>query len=146
MNGAFEPRVEDHRLLTGAGNFQDDEATAGAAWGVFVRSPHAHADIEAIDCTAAKAADGVFAVVTGADVKALTSSLVVGVKAGIECWPIAVDRVRYAGEPVAIVVASDRYRAEDALDLIEVRYRPLPVVVDPLAAAARKLREERDRA
>ena len=81
--------------------------------------------------TAARAADGVAAVLTGADVIALTSSLVVGVKAPIECWPIAVDRVRYVGEPVAVVVASDRYRAEDALDLIEVRYRPLPAVVDP---------------
>jgi hypothetical protein len=65
---------------------------------------------------------------TGADVMALTSSLVVGVKAPLECWPIAVDRVRYVGEPVAIVVASDRYRAEDAVDLIEMRYRPLPAV------------------
>ena len=66
---------------------------------------------------------------------AVTSSLVVGVKAPLECWPIAVDRVRYVGEPVAIVVASDRYRAEDAVDLIEMRYRPLPAVVDPVAAA-----------
>jgi 2-furoyl-CoA dehydrogenase large subunit len=74
-------------------------------------------------------------VLTGADVMALTSSLVVGVKAPLECWPIAVDRVRYVGEPVAIVVASDRYRAEDAVDLIEMRYRPLPAVVDPVAAA-----------
>ena len=69
---------------------------------------------------------------TGADIMALTSSLVVGVKAPLECWPIAVDRVRYVGEPVAIVVASDRYRAEDAVDLIEMRYRPLPAVVDPV--------------
>ena len=52
---------------------------------------------------------------------------VVGVKAPIECWPIAVDRVRYVGEPVAVVVAADRYLAEDALDLIEVDYEPLPV-------------------
>ena len=56
-------------------------------------------------------------------------------QAPLECWPIAVDRVRYVGEPVAIVVASDRYRAEDAVDLIEMRYRPLPAVVDPVAAA-----------
>ena len=76
---------------------------------------------------------------TGADVMALTSSLVVGVKAPLECWPIAVDRVRYVGEPVAIVVASDRYRAEDAVDLIEMRYRPLPAVVDPVAAATADL-------
>ena len=52
MDGAFEPRLEDYRLLTGAGNFQDDEATAGAAWGVFVRSPHAFANIRGIARTA----------------------------------------------------------------------------------------------
>ncbi len=60
--------------------------------------------------------------------------MVVGVKAPIQCWPMAVDRVRYVGEPVAVVVAADRYLAEDALELIDVAYEPLPVVVDPLAA------------
>ena len=135
--GRSIPRFEDAALLTGRGHYLDDLGVPpGTLEAAILRSPHAHAEIEAIDCTAAKAADGVFAVVAGADVKALTSSLVVGVKAGIECWPIATDRVRYVGEPVAIVVASDRYRAEDALDLIEVRYRALPAVVDPLAAAA----------
>src|ERR1700736_5987508 len=64
MDGAFEPRLEDYRLLTGAGNFQDDEATAGAAWGVFVRSPHAFADIRGIDTASAQAAPGVLAVLT----------------------------------------------------------------------------------
>ena len=77
----------------------------GTLHAAILRSPHAHADIEAIDCTAARAADGVVAVLTGADVKALTASLVVGVKAPIECWPIAIERVRYVGEPVAVVVA-----------------------------------------
>src|SRR6516162_215800 len=62
MDGAFEPRLEDYRLLTGAGNFQDDEATAGAAWGVFVRSPHAFADIRGIDTASAQAVPGVLAV------------------------------------------------------------------------------------
>ena len=71
---------------------------------------------------------------TGAEVTALSASLVVGVRAPIQCWPIAVDRVRYVGEPVAVVVAADRYLAEDALDLIEVDYEPLPAVVDPKAA------------
>src|SRR5215831_603076 len=66
MDGAFEPRLEDYRLLTGAGNFQDDEATAGAAWGVFVRSPHAFADIRSIDTASAQAAPGVLAVLTAA--------------------------------------------------------------------------------
>src|SRR5215469_15931793 len=66
MDGAFEPRLEDYRLLTGAGNFQDDEATAGTAWGVFVRSPHAFADIRGIDTASAQAAPGVLAVLTAA--------------------------------------------------------------------------------
>ena len=134
--GRSIPRVEDAALLAGRGRYIDDLGVRpGTLEAAILRSPHAHAEIEAIDGTAALAADGVFAVLTGAEIKALTTSLVVGVKAAIECWPIAVDRVRYVGEPVAIVVASDRYRAEDALDLIEVRYRPLPAVVDPLAAA-----------
>ena len=64
------------------------------------------------------------------------SSLVVGVKAPVECWPVATDRVRYVGEPVAIAVASDRYVAEDALDAIDVQYAPLPAVLAPLEAIA----------
>jgi 2-furoyl-CoA dehydrogenase large subunit len=135
--GRSIPRVEDAALLAGRGRFIDDLGVRpGTLEAAILRSPHAHAEIEAIDCRAALAADGVVAVLTGADVKALTASLAVGVKAAIECWPIAIERARYVGEPVAVVVASDRYRAEDALELIEVRYRPLPAVVDPLAAAA----------
>ena len=135
--GRSIPRFEDAALLAGRGRYLDDLGVRpGTLQAAILRSQHAHAEIEAIDCAAARAADGVVAVLTGADVKALTTSLVVGVRAAIECWPIAVDRVRYVGEPVAVVVASDRYRAEDALDLIEVGYRQLPAVVDPLAAAA----------
>lgn len=133
--GRSIPRVEDAALLTGRGRFIDDLGVRpGLLHAAILRSPHPHAEIESIDCSAARAADGVFAVVTGADIKALTASLVVGVKAPIECWPIAIERARYVGEPVAVVVASDRYRAEDALELIEVTYRPLPAVVDPLVA------------
>ena len=135
--GRSIPQFEDAALVTGSGRFIDDLGTRpGTLEAAILRSPHAHAEIEAIDCEAARAADGVVAVLTGAEVAALTSSLVVGVKAPLHCWPIAVDRVRYVGEPVAVVVASDRYRAEDALELIEVRYRQLPAVVDPVAAAA----------
>ena len=135
--GRSIPRFEDAALVTGSGRFIDDlGARPGTLEAAILRSPRAHAEIEAIDCEAARAADGVVAVLTGAEVTALTSSLVVGVKAPLDCWPIAVDRVRYVGEPVAVVVASDRYRAEDALELIEVRYRQLPAVVDPVAAAA----------
>jgi 2-furoyl-CoA dehydrogenase large subunit len=129
--------VEDAALLTGRGRFFDDTAMPpGTLHAAILRSPHAHARIAAIDIARAAALPGVAAVLTGADVMALTSSLVVGVKAPIECWPIATDRVRYVGEPVAIVVAADRYVAEDALDRIEVRYEVLPAVVDPLAALA----------
>ncbi len=134
--GRSIPRVEDPALLAGRGRFIDDLGVRpGTLHAAILRSPHPHAEIESIDCSAARAADGVHAILTGADVKALTTSFVVGVKAPIECWPIAIERTRYAGEPVAVVVASDRYRAEDALELIEVRYRPLPAVVDPLVAS-----------
>lgn len=133
--GRSIPRVEDAALLTGRGRFIDDlgvpRSTLHAA---ILRSPHAHADIVAIDSSAARRAPGVVAVLDGADIKALTASLVVGVKAPVECWPIAVGRVRYAGEPVAIVVATDRYLAEDAVDLIEARYQVRAAVIDPLAA------------
>jgi 2-furoyl-CoA dehydrogenase large subunit len=133
--GRSIPRFEDAALLTGRGRFFDDVAapprTLHAA---ILRSPHAHAAITVIDTSRAAALPGVTAILTGADIRRLTSSLVVGIRAPIECWPIATDRVRYVGEPLAIAVASDRYLAEDALDLIDVRYDPLPAVIDPLAA------------
>ena len=88
----------------------------------------------AIDASAALRAPGVAAVLTGAEVVKLSAPLAMGVRAPIQCWPIAVERVRYVGEPVAVVVAADRYLAEDALELIEVDYEPLPAVVDPVAA------------
>ena len=133
--GRSIPRVEDAALLTGHGRFIDDLGTRpGTLHAAFLRSPHAHADIVSIDVSSAKQAPGVVAVLDGEDVKALTSSLVVGVKAPVECWPIAVGRVRFVGEPVAIVVATDRYLAEDAIDLIDVRYQARPSVIDPLSA------------
>src|ERR1700751_4924320 len=133
--GQSIPRVEDPALLSGRGRFIDDigvrTATLHAA---ILRSPHAHANIVAIDVAAAKRARGVGAVLTGEDIKARTASLVVGVKAPVECWPIAVGRVRYVGEPVAIVVAESRYLAEDAIDLIDAQYEALPAVIDPVRA------------
>src|ERR1039458_54970 len=133
--GRSIPRVEDSALLTGRGRFIDDLGVRpGTLHAAILRSPHAHADIVSVDLSSAKQAPRVVAVLHGEDVKALTTSLVVGVKAPVECWPIAVGRVRYVGEPVAIVVATDRYLAEDAVDLIDVRYAARPAVVDPLAA------------
>jgi 2-furoyl-CoA dehydrogenase large subunit len=128
-------RVEDSALLSGRGRFIDDLGVRpGTLHAAMLRSPHAHADIISMETAAAKGAPGVVAVLDGDAVKALTASLVVGVKAPVECWPIAVGRVRYVGEPVAVVVATDRYLAEDAVDLIQVQYQPRPAVVDPLAA------------
>ncbi|GAC1547769.1 MAG: molybdopterin-dependent oxidoreductase [Beijerinckiaceae bacterium] len=135
--GRSLPRIEDAALLTGRGRYIDDLGVRpGTLHAAILRSPHAHAEIASIDVAQALAAPGVAAVLTRDEVKALTSSMVVGVKAPLECWPIATDRVRYVGEPVAIVVARDRYLAEDALDLIEVEYRPLPAIVDPMRALA----------
>src|SRR5262245_49984335 len=128
-------RVEDAALVTGRGRYVDDLGVRrGTLHAAILRSPHAHAFIRAVDTTAARRAPGVAAVLTGTEVTALSASLVVAVKAPVQCWPIAVDRVRYVGEPVAVVVATDRYRAEDALEVIAVDYEPLPAVIDPRAA------------
>src|SRR6202050_3657759 len=133
--GRSIPRVEDAALLTGKGRFIDDvDVRPNTLHAALMRSPQAHADIVSIESSAASQARGVVTILTGEEVKALTSSLVVGVKAPVECWPIAVGRVRYVGEPVAVVVATDRYLAEDAVDLIEVQYHRRLAVIDPLAA------------
>src|ERR1700748_3273920 len=96
--GRSIPRVEDAALLTGRGRFIDDLGVRpGTLHAAILRSPHAHADIVSIETSAAQRAAGVGAVLDGEDVKALTASLVVGVKAPVQCWPIAVERVRYVG-------------------------------------------------
>ncbi len=128
-------RVEDAALLTGKGQYFDDLPMPGdVTHAAILRSPHAHARVVTIDVDKARALKGVHAVVTGQDYARVADPLMVGVKLPIKCWPIAVDRVRYAGEPVAVVLASDRYVAEDALDLIEVTYETLAPVIDPLRA------------
>ena len=133
--GQSVERVEDGPLLTGRGRFIDDLGVRpGTLHAAILRSPHPHAKIRAINAMAARTAPGVAAVITGAEVTAVSGSLVVGVKAPIECWPIAVERARYVGEPVAVVLAGNRYLAEDALELIEVDYEPQPAIIDPLAA------------
>lgn len=133
--GQSVERAEDAALLTGGGRFIDDFAVKpGTLHAAILRSPHAHARIRAIRTDAARSAPGVAALLTGKDVAALSTTLVAGVKVPIECWPIAVERVRYVGEPVAVVVAASRYLAEDALDLIGVDFEPLPAVVDTIAA------------
>jgi len=128
-------RVEDAALLTGRGRYIDDIGVPpGTLHAAVLRAPHPHAVIRSIDVAAAGSAKGVSAVITAEHVTALGAPLLAGVKAPIQCWPIAVGRVRYVGEPVAVVVAADRYLAEDALELIEVDYDPLPVTLRPADA------------
>jgi 2-furoyl-CoA dehydrogenase large subunit len=130
-------RVEDPPLLRGRGAYIDDiPVKSGTSHAAFLRSPHAHAEIVAIDVSAAKARPGVRAVITGAEVAALTDPLIVGFATPMKYHGIAVDRVRYVGEPVAVVCADNRYLAEDALEDIRVTYKPLPAIVDPVEAAA----------
>jgi 2-furoyl-CoA dehydrogenase large subunit len=129
--GKSVARVEDGRLLTGRGTFIDDHPpVANACHAAIVRSPHAHARIRGWDVTAALAMEGVIGVVTGADVARACRPFGVGVTAPIHYYPSATDKARFVGEPVAVVVARDRYLAEDAAEAVVVDYEPLPAIVD----------------
>ncbi|WP_275041309.1 molybdopterin cofactor-binding domain-containing protein [Massilia sp. 9096] len=122
-------RIEDVSLLTGRGQYGDDVGVKpGTLHAAIVRSPHAHARIRAVDSGRAEAASGVRAVLTGADLAAWSKPFVVGVKAQMEMWALALDKVRYVGEPVAVVVADSRYLAEDGADLVTVDYEQLEPV------------------
>jgi len=130
-------RAEDPALLRGAARFIDDlGAPPGTLHATFVRSPVAHAGIGTIETAAARALPGVHAVITGADIARVTRPFTVGVKAAMEHYSLAVDRVRYQGEPIAIVLAENPYLAEDGAALVEISLTPLPAVVDPMAAIA----------
>ena len=128
-------RKEDPALLSGRGRYADDlPVPAGTLHAHVVRSPHPHADIVRIDAAAALAMDGVWAVITGDDVKKISDPFLVALKSPVHQWSLAVGRVRYVGEPVALVVAENRYLAEDAAERVTVEYAPLPAVIDPLEA------------
>ena len=135
--GTRVARKEDPRLITGEGTFTDDVMLQGTAYLTLVRSPHAHARIRRIDTTAAKKEPGVVSLMTGKDLEA-TGMLPVFVSVPKQSTskhlPIAVDKVRYAGDAVAAVVAESRDAAKRAADLIAVDYEPLPVVVDATKA------------
>ncbi len=133
--GRALPRLEDAALLSGNARFVDDlSPLPGIRHVAMLRSPLAHGHIRAIDTSAAERLPGVVGVITGADLEPLLQPLASAVRAPIDYYPIAIDKVRYVGEPVALVAAEDRYLAEDAAEAIEVDYQPLPAVVDPLAA------------
>jgi 2-furoyl-CoA dehydrogenase large subunit len=134
--GQSVPRHEDARLLAGRGTFLDDLKIANVHHAAILRSPHAHARIKRIDMSRALALDGVIAGLSGQEVKERTRPFAVVATAPIHYYCMAIDKVRYVGEPVAAVVAEDRYLAEDALELIDVEYEPLPAVTDPEKALA----------
>ncbi len=130
--GTRVPRVEDARLLTGHGTFVDDITRPGMLHACFVRSPFARAVINSIDTSAALALPGVHAVFTAADLNPDVR----------EAWhavtgkdspdtprpPLAEGTVKFVGDPVALLIAESRYIAEDAIELVDVDYDPLPAV------------------
>jgi len=141
MIGVAHPRLGGERFVTGRGQFVADIRRPGMLEAAVVRSRHAHARLVEIDARRALALPGVRAVLTSADVPA-TAIIPNRVPAppGTERYlqpAIARDVVRFAGEPVALIVADDRYIAEDALDLVEVSYEPLPVCASVAASLAR---------
>ena len=134
-------RREDPRLITGTGAFVDDLSVPGCLHAAFVRSPHAHARVRAIDAAAARRAPGVVGVYTAAELGAAAAPIPVfaphpALPRPCGLPPLARDRVRFVGEPVAVVVADDPYRARDALALVTVDYEPLPAVADVETALA----------
>src|ERR1700694_2159142 len=140
--GARVQRVEDDRLLRGRGRFTDDiNEGEHALESCFVRSPFAHARIKSIDVSGARSLPGVVAVYVAADLPFGQTDLPIliphpNLTHGRTQRCLASQAVRYVGETVAFVVAENRYIAEDAADLVEVDYEPLPVVITPEAAAA----------
>ncbi len=137
--GRAVPRPNLKRLTEGRGEYVSDISLPRMVHVVYVRSPHAHARIVSIDATAAKAAKGVVAVVTGAEIAQVCTpwvgvlSHMVGLKSAPQ-YPIAVDRACWQGEAVAAVVARTRALAEDAAALVEVEYEPLTPVTDMMTA------------
>jgi carbon-monoxide dehydrogenase large subunit len=145
-SGQAVRRIEDRALLAGEGQFTDDFAPAGLSQMVFLRSPHPHAKLVSINTDAARAMPGVVAILTGADLVAA------GVKPMFVALPfkrpdgsaltapprhcLAVDEVRFVGEPVAAVIAETLGQARDAAEAIEVDYAELPAVIGPGRAAA----------
>ncbi len=138
--GASIPRKEDDRFLTGRGSYVADMLPPGTVFAKFVRSPYAHARLVSINTARAKRLPGVLDVLTAQDLKDQVGNI-------ITAWtipnadlktpgypPLARDVVRYAGEAVAVVIAENPFAADDARDLVEVEYDPLPVVTDGEAA------------
>lgn len=153
MTTPFRGRREDLRLITGQGQYADDLRLPGTVYAVMVRSPHAHAEIAAIDSSVARAMPGVLAVLTGADVQgdglAHIPHATGSSKAGADIrlafrdgserlitrqWPLPAGRTRFVGEAVAMVVAETQAQASDAAEQVGIDWRPLPHVVGAIDA------------
>jgi aerobic carbon-monoxide dehydrogenase large subunit len=133
--GCKRKRVEDIRFTQGRGNYVDDVKLPGMLFGDFARSSHAHARIKSIDTSKALALPGVKAVLTAADLKPLKLHYMPTL-AGDVAAVLADEKVLFQNQEIAFVVAEDRYIAADAIELVEVEYEALPVVVDPFQAMA----------
>ncbi len=134
LTGQRVRRKEDPRLITGAATYVDDVKKPGMLYAAILRSPHGAARIKDLRTEAAAKAPGVYAVFTGADVEGVGPVPCAAALPGLRVPKhtiLATNRVYYVGHPVAVVVATDRYKAADALDLFEVDYEPLPAVTDP---------------
>ena len=130
-------RKEDPRFLRGESNYVGDIKLHGMTHAALLRSPHAHAWIRSVNVQEALRIPEVLNVITFRDISHMARPIPMRLEAHPSFipylqYPLAKEKVRYVGEPVAVVVASSRYVAEDALDLIEVNYDPLPAIVDSM--------------
>ncbi len=136
MLGSPVKRREDPRLITGQATYVDDIKLLGMLHMAVLRSPYGHARINSINAEAARQLPGVVAVYTAEDLKGAVGNIAVAVPLGKMTegmgihGPLAEGKVRFYGDPVAVVIADDRYTARDARDLIEVDYEPLPAAID----------------
>lgn len=141
-------RIEDPALLTGRGKFLDDlDPLPGTLTAAVVRSPHPHARIRRVNLERARRHPGVAAVIGPDEVAATLRPFPLALKTPMPYYATATDKARFVGEPVAVVVAADRYLAEDAAELVEIDYEPLPPVVDTekaLRPDAPRLHEDAD--
>src|SRR5262249_34191501 len=137
--GSSIKRREDPRFITGKGHYTDDLKLAGMTYAAFVRSPHANAKIRSIDTSRAKQHPGVVAVFTGKDMTGVNSLpcgwLLPDLKVPAH-MPLATDAARYAGAPVAVVIADTQSAASDAAELVAVDWQVLPAVTGTEKAAA----------
>ncbi|MGA8866205.1 MAG: hypothetical protein WB510_04515, partial [Candidatus Sulfotelmatobacter sp.] len=137
--GVSLPRKEEDRLLRGRGKFADDIKLRAMLYLRFVRSPYAHARVMSVDTSAAEMMAGVVCTLTGKEIASQTQPFIeIGPDHAqrIRDYPMATDKVRYQGEPVAAVIAESPSLADDAAELIQVEYEPLDPAIDPEEALA----------